>query len=172
MQQLINAASVDPIETYLKSLSPGEEPAILTVAKDSHAIRSIMVTIDSCQEVEAIVDSGSQIISMSTEIANELGISYDPGIVLNMQSTNGTIDRLLGLAKNVFCAIGDLIFYLQIHILQSPAYDILLERPFNVLARSVVKTFSDNETTLTISDPNTGMRRTIPTFPRGHQKEK
>ncbi|KAG6886614.1 hypothetical protein C0992_003177 [Termitomyces sp. T32_za158] len=171
-QQLINAASVDPIETYLKSLSLGEEPAILTVAKDSHAIRSIMVTVDSRQEVEAIVDSGSQIISMSAEIANELGISYDPGIVLNMQSANGTIDRSLGLAKNVPCMIGDLIFYLQIHILWSPAYDILLGRPFDILARSVVKTLSDNETTLTISDPNTGMRRTVPTFPRGCQKEK
>ncbi|KAG6875741.1 hypothetical protein C0992_002587, partial [Termitomyces sp. T32_za158] len=125
-QQLINAASVDPIETYLKSLGPGEEPAILTIAKDSHAIRSIMVTVDSRQEVEAIVDSGSQIISMSAKIANELGISYDPGIVLNMQSANGTIDRSLGLTKNVPCMIDDLIFYLQIHILRSPAYNILL----------------------------------------------
>ncbi|KAG6894355.1 hypothetical protein C0992_006466 [Termitomyces sp. T32_za158] len=171
-QQLINAALVDPIETYLKLLSLREEPAILTVAKDSHAIRSIMVTIDSHQEVEAIVDSGFQIISMSAKIANKLGISYDPGIVLNMQSTNGTIDWLLGLAKNVPCAIGNLIFYLQIHILRSPAYDILLGRPFDVLAHSVVKTLSDDETTLMISNPNMGMRRTVPTSLRGRQKEK
>ncbi|KAG6894768.1 hypothetical protein C0992_004783 [Termitomyces sp. T32_za158] len=125
-QQLINATSVNPIETYLKLLSPGEEPAISTVAKDSHAIRSIMVTVDSRQEVEAIVNSEFQIISMFAKIANKLGISYDPGIVLNMQSANGTIDQLLGLAKNVPCAIGNLIFYLQIYILCLPAYDILL----------------------------------------------
>ncbi|KAG6877141.1 hypothetical protein C0992_010717 [Termitomyces sp. T32_za158] len=113
-QQLISAASVDPIETYLKLLSPGEEPAILTVTKDSHAICSIIVTVDSHQKVEAIINSGSQIISMSAKI------------VLNMQSANGTIDWLLGLAKNVPCAIGDLVFYLQIHILHLPAYNILL----------------------------------------------
>ncbi|KAG6878972.1 hypothetical protein C0992_006227 [Termitomyces sp. T32_za158] len=120
-QQLIKATSVDLIETYLKLLSPGEEPA-----KDSHAICSIMVTVDSCQEVEAIVDSGSQIISMSAKIANELGISYDPYRVLNMQSANSTIDWLLELTKNVPCTIDNLIFYLQIHILRSPAYNILL----------------------------------------------
>ncbi|KAG6876122.1 hypothetical protein C0992_000856 [Termitomyces sp. T32_za158] len=106
------ATSVDPVETYFKMLAPEDNCTILTIAQDSQAIRLIMLIVDNKSEVEAIVDSGSQIISMSANVANELGIIYDPAIHLNMQSTNGTVNRLLGLAKNVECTIGDLTFYL------------------------------------------------------------
>ncbi|KAG6893256.1 hypothetical protein C0992_010720 [Termitomyces sp. T32_za158] len=171
-EAVAKAMSVDPVETYFKSLAPEDKHAILTMAQDSQAIRSIMLTVDNKSEVEAIVDSGSQIISMSADIANELGIIYDPAIHLNMQSTNSTVDRSLGLAKNVECTIGNLTFYLQIPILRFPAYDILLGHPFNVLAQSVVKTLSNDETTLTIMDLNTGILRTVPTFPRGRHKQR
>ncbi|KAG6873575.1 hypothetical protein C0992_008551 [Termitomyces sp. T32_za158] len=171
-EAVAKATSVDPVETYFKSLAPKDKRTILTVAQDSQAIRSIMLTVDNKSEVEAIVDSGLQIISMSANVANKLGIIYDPAIHLNMQSANGTIDRSLGLAKNVECTIGNLTFYLQIHILRSPTYDILLGHPFDVLARSVVKTLSDDETTLTIMDPNTGILHTVPTFPRGRHKQR
>ncbi|KAG6893767.1 hypothetical protein C0993_000340, partial [Termitomyces sp. T159_Od127] len=105
--EVTNATSIDPVETYVKSLDADEDPAILTVAHDSQAIHSIMMTIDHHTEVEAVVDSGSQIISMAAEVASDLGLIYDPNIVLNMQSANGTINRSLGLAKNVPCTIGD-----------------------------------------------------------------
>ncbi|KAG6882755.1 hypothetical protein C0992_010747 [Termitomyces sp. T32_za158] len=107
-EAVAKATSVDLVETYFKSLAPEDERTILTMAQDSQAIWSIMLTVDNKSEVEAIVDSGSQIISMSADVANKLGIIYDPAIHLNMQSTNGTVDRSLGLAKNVECTIGDL----------------------------------------------------------------
>ncbi|KNZ76089.1 hypothetical protein J132_00242 [Termitomyces sp. J132] len=77
---------------------------------------------------------------MSTEIANSLGLSSNPNIVLNMQSANRTLDQSLGLACNVPYTIGNLTLYLQIHILWSPAYDILLGHPFDILTRSMVNT--------------------------------
>ncbi|KNZ74847.1 hypothetical protein J132_06069 [Termitomyces sp. J132] len=126
--------------------------------------------INNKEEVECIHDSGSQIISMSAEIASDIGLAYDPNIVLNMQSANGTMDQLLGLAQNIPCTIGDITVYLQIHVLRSPAYNILLGRPFDVLTQSMVNTLSNVETTITITDPNTGQRRTIPTFPHGKYK--
>ncbi|KAG6896549.1 hypothetical protein C0993_008273, partial [Termitomyces sp. T159_Od127] len=135
--KVTNTTSIDPIKTYVKSLDTDKDPAILMVAHDSQAICSIMMTIDHCTEVEAVVDSGSQIISMVAEVASDLGLIYDSSIVLNMQSANGTINRSLGLAKNVPCTIGDITFYLQIHIIRSPAYDLLLGRPVDVLARSI-----------------------------------
>ncbi|KNZ80378.1 hypothetical protein J132_06115 [Termitomyces sp. J132] len=91
-------ASVDPIEAYIDSLLHGEEPVVLTVTKDSQSLHTVMMLIDNKEEVECIHDSGSQIISMPAEIASDLGLSYDPNIVLNMQSANGTMDQLLGLA--------------------------------------------------------------------------
>ncbi|KAG5717885.1 hypothetical protein E4T56_gene1438 [Termitomyces sp. T112] len=84
--------SVDPVEAYIDSLPHGEEPVVLTVAKDSQSLRTIMMLIDNKEEVECIHDSGSQIISMFAEIASDIGLSYDPNIVLNMQSANGTMD--------------------------------------------------------------------------------
>ncbi|KAG5348571.1 hypothetical protein C0989_009820, partial [Termitomyces sp. Mn162] len=102
-------ASVDPVEAYINSLPHGEEPVVLTVTKDSQSLRTIMMLIDNKEEVECIHDSGSQIILMSAEIASDIGLSYDPNIVLNMQSTNGTMDQSLGLARNVPCTIGDIM---------------------------------------------------------------
>ncbi|KAG5330994.1 hypothetical protein C0989_008449 [Termitomyces sp. Mn162] len=109
--------SVDPIEAYINLLPHGEEPVVLTVAKDSQLLHSILMLINNKEEVECIHNSGSQIISMSTEIASDLGLSYNPSIVLNMQSANGTLDRSLGLACNVPCTIGGITVYFQIHVL-------------------------------------------------------
>ncbi|KAG6863195.1 hypothetical protein C0993_012536 [Termitomyces sp. T159_Od127] len=124
--EVTNTTSIDPVKTYVKSLNADKDLAILTVAHNSQAIRSIMMTINHRTEVEAVVDSGSQIISMAAEVASDLGLIYDPSIVLNMQSANGTVDRSLGLTKNVPCTIGDVMFYFQIHIIQSPPYNLLL----------------------------------------------
>ncbi|KNZ78777.1 hypothetical protein J132_09915 [Termitomyces sp. J132] len=84
-------ASVDPVEAYINLLPHGEEPVVLTVTKDSQSLHTIMILIDNKEEVECIHDSGSQIISMSVEIASDLGLSYNPNIVLNMQSANSTM---------------------------------------------------------------------------------
>ncbi|KAG5350083.1 hypothetical protein C0989_000263 [Termitomyces sp. Mn162] len=156
--------SVDPIEAYIDLLPHEEEPVVLTITKDSQLLYSVMMLIDNKEEVECITDSGSQIILMSVEVASKLGLFYDPNIVLNMQSANGPMDQLLGLACNVPCIIGDITVYLQIHVLQSPIYNIHLGHPFDVLTQSVVNTLSDIETTITIMDPNTGMQCTILTF--------
>ncbi|KNZ80565.1 hypothetical protein J132_04807 [Termitomyces sp. J132] len=127
--------------------------------------------IDNKEEVECITNSSSQIISMSAEIASNLGLSYDPNIVLNMQSTNGTIDQLLGLVHNISSTIGNITVYLQIHILRSPAYDNLLGHLFDVSTQSVVNILSNIKTTITIMDPDTGMQCTIPTFPCSKNKQ-
>ncbi|KAJ7101247.1 hypothetical protein B0H15DRAFT_769685 [Mycena belliarum] len=54
-----------------------------------------------------------------------------------------------------------------VHVVRSPAYDILLGRPFDVLTESVVRNFSNENQTITICDPNTGKVATVPTVPRG-----
>jgi len=159
----------DPYEQYLSSLRPGEHPDHnrLTVAKESHALRSVLMLVDNQESVESIIDPGSQIIAMSEAVCHDLGIIYDPSIRLNMQSANGEIDLSLGLAQNVPCRLSDITLYLQIHVIRSPAYDILLGRPFDILTESVVKNFANEEQTITIRDPNSGRRATIPTISRG-----
>src|ERR1700678_4117436 len=109
---------------------------------------------------------------------HQLDLAYDPSIILNMVSANGNINQSLGLARNVPFQVGSITFYLQVHIIQSPAYDVLLGRPFDILTESIVRNFNNQDQTITISDPNTGRRVTVPTLNRNtkskhctHQKE-
>ena len=158
----------DPIEAYYRGLSPGEQPDVefLTVAKESHALRSIYPLIDNYQKVESILDPGCQIVAMSESVCHRLSISYDPDIILHMLSANRSVDCSLGLACNIPFTIGSLTFYMQVHIIRSPAYEILLGRPFDVLTQSIMRNFSNSDQTITIHDPNTRCTVTIPTTPR------
>ncbi|EED82441.1 predicted protein [Postia placenta Mad-698-R] len=153
----------DPYETYLKHIPHGEHPAEFTVARDSNAIRSIIALIDNKEQIECIVDPGSQIVAMSEEVCLGLNLLFDPTIQLNMQSANGEVDRSLGLIRNVPFRIGEIVLYLQAHVIRNAVYDILLGRPFDVLTQSVVKNFADENQTITILCPNTGETVTIPT---------
>ncbi len=159
----------DPFEQYYRSLRPGEkpDPQRLVVARESAALRSIFPIVDNSLKVECILDPGSQIIAMSEEVCYELSLIYDPSITLNMQSANGTVDKSLGLARNVPFRIGNLTIYMQVHIIRAPAYDVLLGRPFDILTESVVRNHRNEDQTITITDPNTGQVVTVPTLPRG-----
>ncbi|ETW75998.1 hypothetical protein HETIRDRAFT_422610 [Heterobasidion irregulare TC 32-1] len=145
-------------ETYLKNLQPSQVPQPLIVAKELSALRSIVPLVDHQQEVECVIDPG---------ICNKLALIYDPEIVLNMQSANGEIDQSLGLAHNVPFLIGDTTLYLHILIIWNSAYDVLLGQPFNILTKSIVKNYSNEDHMITISDPNKGQRATILTIRQG-----
>ena len=163
--------TTDPVEVYYKSLREGEtpDPSRLIVAIESGAIRSITALIDNRQKRECILDPGCQIITMSEQVCHDIGLAYDPSIVLSMQSANGNIDPSLGLARNVPFRIGPITCYLQVHIIKSPAYDVLLGRPFDILTQSIVRNFANEDQTITISDPNTGQRVTVPTINRSQK---
>jgi hypothetical protein len=48
------------------------------------------MVVDNREEVEGIIDPGSQIIAMSEAVCHDIGLAYDPSIKLNMQSANST----------------------------------------------------------------------------------
>jgi hypothetical protein len=83
-----------------------------------------------------------------------------------MQLANGNCNLSLTLACNVPFLISSLTFYLQVHIVQLPAYDVLLGRPFNILTESVIQNVANEDQTITIHDPNTSRKITILTVPR------
>ena len=87
-----------------------------------------------------------------------------------MVSANGGVDQTLGLAQNVVFIVGEITLYLQVHILRSPAYDILLGRPFDILTQSVVRNYRNENQTITIRDPNTGKTATVLTVARGSHR--
>ena len=157
----------DPVLQYLSSLKPGEEAKQIIVAKDSTSLRSVYPLINGVKSEESLTDGGSQIVSMAEEVAKDLGLAWDPDIRIHMQSANNQIEMTLGLARNVPFLFGDITVYLQVHIIKGPAYKVLLGRPFDVVTESVVANSADGGQTITIKDPNTGRRSTIPTYTRG-----
>ena len=160
----------DPFELYLQNLPNDEVPKKFIVAKDSLALRSIHMRVNFRDNIESVVDPGSSIVSMSEAVCHHLRLSYDPSVFIQMESANGTMDRTLGLARNVHCKVAGINVYLQIHIVRKPAYDILLGRPFDVLTRSLVQNFTDGNQTITIHDPNSAYVVTIPTFQRNRPR--
>ena len=117
-------------------------PTEYVIAKELHALRSVLMQIiDNCEHVKCVVDPGLQIIAMLEEVCHNFGLVYDPSIKLNMQPANGKIDQSLSLAHNVPCCIDPITLYFQLHVIHSPAYDILLGHPFDVLTKSMVKDY-------------------------------
>ena len=159
----------DPYEAYIASLENGKNPEPIIAARESHSIRSVMIDFHKKGEVECVVDPGSSIIVMSEEVCHNLSLIYDPSVQLPMQCANGSIDKTLGLARNVPCEIGPITLYMQIHVVRDPAYDVLLGRPFDVLTASVVRNYRNESQTITISDPNSETSVTVPTIPRSNQ---
>ena len=128
------------------------------------------MNVGDLDDVEAILDPGCQIIAMSEGVCKTLGISYNPLVTLRMQSANGTIDNSLGIARNIPCTVAGILIFLQIHVLPSPAYDILLGRPFDVLTESVIRNYRDTTQMITLYNLNTGVVRVLPTYPRSNLK--
>jgi hypothetical protein len=155
----------DAVERYTREHP--EDRDLIRVGKESGALRAVWPVVANREEVECIIDPGSQIVAMSETVSRRLGLSYDPSVTLNMQSANGEVDRSLGLARNVPFRLDSLSFYLQVHIIRNPAYDVLLGRPFDVLLETTVINFPNEDQTLTLHEPGTGKPLTVPTMPRG-----
>ena len=112
---------------------------IFTVAAELFALRTVFPLINEKIREESILDGGSQIVSMSKATAEDLGLTWDLNILIHMQSANGQFDKSLDLAKNVPFKFGMVIVYLQVHILNKPAYKVLLGRSFDVVTHSIYR---------------------------------
>jgi hypothetical protein len=169
----------DPYLQYLESLAPDEAPKPVYVdetkrvfvATESARLRVINPKIHGMGQVESVIDSGSQIVSMAYDLAKEIGLTWDPDVQIYMQSANGSLEKSVGLARNVSFKFGDIVVYLQVHIINNPAYKVLLGRPFEILTESTFENGNDGSQIVTIKDPNTGRRTTMATLPRGEEKE-
>lgn len=156
----------DPYMQYLETLGKNEAPKKVYVAKDSASLRVIFPWVNKQGYAESVTDSGSQIVSMSLEQAIKSKVLWNPDIQIYMQSANGSLEKSVGLAKNVPFTFGELTFYLQVHIIRGAAYDVLLGRPFDVLTTSQIQNNADGTQMLTLKDPNSGRRCMMPSHPR------
>jgi hypothetical protein len=161
----------DPVVQYLEELAEGKVPKKIVVATESSSLRALHPIINGNRTEEALLDGGSQIVSMAKDVAVRLKVPWNPEIVIHMQSANRQLEKMLGLARNVPFLFRDITVYLQVHIINNPAYKVLLGRPFDAVCESEVKNSRDGDQLITITDPNTGQRCTLPTYMRGQRPE-
>jgi hypothetical protein len=157
----------DPILQYLESIPPGGSAKPVYVAQESQSLRTIHAVVNGSSEEECILDGGSQIVSMSKAVAVRLGLPWDPEICIHMQSANNQIEKSLGLVRNVPFRFDHITVYLQVHVINEPAYKVLLGRPFDAVTCSIYENDRDGGQIVTIQCPNTRKKITIPTRERG-----
>jgi hypothetical protein len=157
----------DPIVQFLETLPTDQRPPVIVSARDSEHLRAVWPIINNVGPEECLLDGGSQIVSMSREAAEKLDLNWDPDLCIHMQSANKQIEKTLGIARNVPFKFGEITLYLQVHILNTAAYNVLLGRPFDTLTRSGYQNEDDGSMTMTIKCPNTKKRGTFVTHSRG-----
>lgn len=162
----------DPVVQYFESLGEGETPKeiIIPVAELSGPLRCLHPEIKGVT-VESITDCGSQIVSMGEETATRLKLKWDTTMTILMQAANKQYQQTLGLARNVPFKFRGITLYLQVHILRTAPYEVLLGRPFEMLAETVFASKKNGDVEVTITDPYSGKQTTLATHPRGHLKK-
>ncbi|TFK60027.1 hypothetical protein BDN72DRAFT_730029, partial [Pluteus cervinus] len=156
----------DPVQQFLMTYEGTKKPTIIAAA-EAQTLRTVYPIINRRKQVESLLDAGSQIVSMSREVAVDLGISWNPDVTIQMQSANGSLETTDGLAENVPFVFEGITVYLQVHVIKNAAYKVILGRPFDVLTESVVTNQKEGGQLLTIKDPSSGQRKTIPTHVKG-----
>jgi len=163
----------DSVVQFLETLHPSErayqvfaseECARETSALEMAHLRVVPVLVNEVTEEEALLDSGSQIVSMTRDVAAANKISWDPGLSIQLQSANGSLSRTCGLAKNVLFMLGDVTVLLQAHIMETAPYKILLGRLFDTITESTIINDQEGNQTINITCSNTGTRAVIPTY--------
>jgi hypothetical protein len=162
----------DIADQFFKDRPDDRDKKIIVVAREAHDLRVTYPLINGARQmVECIMDNGSQIVSMDTKIAKGLGLTWDPEVVLHMQSANGELNPTRGLARNIPFRFGDIMVYLQVHIIDNCPYHLLVGRPFDVLCETVIENRSTGDQFITIHDPNSKRKVTVPTYARGEIPE-
>ena len=154
------------LEVY-QSLPEKGRSDVIFAGEPSATLRTVWPNINNNGPDESILDSGSQIISMSKDCARDRGASYDPTVTIRMQSANNQVNSTLGLARNIPFDFAGITVYLQCHISDTGAFRVLLGRPFDTLCESVYTNDRNGNQEVTITCPNTGNKVTMHTYARG-----
>ncbi|SJL10264.1 uncharacterized protein ARMOST_13648 [Armillaria ostoyae] len=73
----------------------------IMVADVTAGLRALTPIIDGLAEVESILDDGCQVVSMSWDVWNKLGLPMDTSIRIQLQSANKGKDQSEGMCHNV-----------------------------------------------------------------------
>jgi len=111
-----------------------EEKVVLDIAH----LRVVPAMINDIGEEEVLLNSSSQIVSMTKKVATPNKVSWDPSLSIQMQSANGSLSRTCRLVRNVPFTLGGVTVLLQVYVIDVAPYTILLGRPFDTITESQI----------------------------------
>lgn len=142
-------------------------------AKRSAPLRVIYPVFNGTHRVECILDSGSQVSCMRKSVWENLGVSLSKDFRIGLESATAHTSQSIGEIQNLRVELGGITSYHQFQIMPTAAYDVLLGRPFTMHLNGVETDTDadgeDGEHSLTISDPFSSRRISIPTQERQRQ---
>jgi len=176
-------AMADPVLQFLEKLSPEERSCQIfaieeegnkeeRVVPDIAHLRVVLAVINGVGEEEVLLDSSSQIVSITKKVTAANKVSWDPSLSIQMQSTNGSLSRMCGLARNIPFTLGGVMVLLQVHVMDAAPYTVLLGWPFDTITESRIVNNKEGNQTVCITCPNTGTKVAILTYKRGELPRK
>ena len=176
-------AVADPVLQFLEKLSPEERSCQIfaieeegnkeeRVAPNMAHLRVVPAVINGVGEEEVLLDSGSQIVSMTKKVAAANKVSWDPSLSIQMQSMNGLLSRMCRLARNVLFTLGGVTVLLQVYVMDAAPYTVLLGWPFDTITENRIVNDKEGNQTVCIICPNTGTKVAIPAYKRGELPRK
>ena len=112
---------------------------------------------------EAILDSASSFIAMSRKVWEQMQGGIRDDIRLQMENANAGLSLTLGMMHNAHTTIGSINFILQIFVVKTTAFDVLLGLLFFALATAELGFQLDGTTMLKLVDPNSQQCICLPT---------
>ena len=152
-------AAQAPQQTHLMQVfhqGPSEDgdDTDATVAAHFLALRTINAKIGGLS-TEALLDDGSTVCIISERLWKKFGDEHpmDPNRVMRLETADGRVNTSSGVMENMPVTIGGITYMLQIQVVATAPFDLLLGRPFSDLARTVVQNDGEGNQTLILHDP-------------------
>ena len=137
------------------------------VGEDSIKLREIEVFINHNVEIRAVIDSGSQIITLREDVWRDSGMTINPETKITLESANKTLSSTLGTVDNLPITIGTETFYVRAQVVKESPTPMLLGMPFFSLTKCQQDVSTDGYMSLRLANPNPPHNEiTVPTMAR------
>ena len=143
------SANANNVECFMAALP--EQTDNIIIADHSVNLRVLELTLNDKVQVEAILDEGSQIVSLCKDIWEKLGVPVCSDH--KMISANASSNQTFSLIHNLKVTIGAYNFYLQVQVVENASYKMLLGQPFLTLTKANTQHYMNGDLHITLQDP-------------------
>ncbi|KAJ6542560.1 hypothetical protein B0H19DRAFT_957768 [Mycena capillaripes] len=137
--------------------------SFLLTASPIDSLCVIEMLVNDSHRVVCTLDQGSEIVAMNRSVWKMIGVPLSPEKVLTMESADSNQSLTAGVVENLKFLVGDIDLLLQVHVVDSAPFDILVGRPFFRFTECHTKDYTNRTQELTLTCPNTGKVQTLAT---------